>query len=87
MEILNSYNYSSVQVDPDLTITQKAIESSAKETKKQEKLTVAESSLSPFVSKGFVYLEESEKKVPINVLRDTGATQSLILDSVFLSWS
>ena len=33
--------------------------------------------------KGIVYLEGSEKKVPINVLRDTGATQSLILDSVF----
>jgi len=45
-------------------------------------LTAVYSSLSPFVSKGFIYLEESEEKVPISVLRDTGATQSLILDSV-----
>ena len=70
------------RVDPELLITRKAMDSSAEKIKKQDKLTAAEGSLSPFVFKGIVYLEGSEKKVPIDVLRDTGATESLILDSV-----
>ena len=69
------------RVDPDLLITQKAIDSLAEKIK-QEKSTAAEGSLSPLVSKSIVYLEGSEKKVAINVLRHAGATQSLILDSV-----
>jgi len=43
---------------------------------------VAESGLSPFVSKAFVRLKGNREALPINVLKDTGATQSLILDSV-----
>ncbi|XP_065894244.1 uncharacterized protein [Dysidea avara] len=42
----------------------------------------ADEVLLPFVSRGFVCLEGGTEKVPINVLRDTGATQSLLLDSV-----
>ena len=34
------------------------------------------------MSKGLVCLEGSKEKVPINILRDTGATQSLILSNV-----
>ena len=37
----------------------------------------------PFVSEGFVYLESSYSQVPIKILRDTGATQSLLLEGVF----
>ena len=73
------------RVDPDLVIAQKAADWSGKEIEKPDKLlkaVAAESGLSPFVSKGFVYLEGSEDKVPISLLRDTGATQSLILDSI-----
>jgi len=71
------------RVEPNLVITQQVVDSSVKEIKKQnESRTAAMSSLSPFVSKEFVCLDESEEKVPISVLRDTGAKQSLILDSV-----
>ena len=38
----------------------------------------------PFVSHGTVCLEVGEK-VPIYILRDTGAAQSLILDSMYLA--
>ena len=44
--------------------------------------SVAGSSLSPFVSKAFIRLTGNQETVQINVLRDTGATQSLILDNV-----
>ncbi|KAK0145216.1 Retrovirus-related Pol polyprotein from transposon 412 [Merluccius polli] len=36
----------------------------------------------PFVSNGFVSLEGSDKKVPVNILRDSGALDSFILESV-----
>ena len=36
----------------------------------------------PFVSDGFVALEGSENFSPVRILRDTGASQSLILDTV-----
>ena len=36
----------------------------------------------PFVSEGFVSLESSSSPVPIKILRDTGATQSLLLEGV-----
>ena len=36
----------------------------------------------PFVSKGFVSLESSSSQVSIKMLRDTGATQSLLLEGV-----
>jgi len=45
-------------------------------------LIAADSGLSPFVSKGFVHLKGSKEKVTISMLRDTGAMQSFILDSV-----
>ena len=35
-----------------------------------------------FVSDGFVSLESSSSEVPIKILRDTGATQSLLLEGV-----
>ena len=35
-----------------------------------------------FVSKGFVSLESSSSQVPIKILSDTGATQSLLLEGV-----
>ena len=35
----------------------------------------------PFVSEGFVSLRETDSPVPITILRDTGATQSLLLNS------
>ena len=35
-----------------------------------------------FVSEGFVSLESSSSQVPIKILRDTGATQSLLLEGV-----
>ncbi|CAI5691564.1 unnamed protein product [Oreochromis niloticus] len=36
----------------------------------------------PFVSKGFVSLMGEEKRVPVSILRDTGAKQSLIREGV-----
>jgi len=39
-------------------------------------------SYAPFISKGFVSLVGQPAKSPIRILRDTGATQTLILDSV-----
>ena len=36
----------------------------------------------PFISKGFVSLSEDGEKIPIDILRDTGATQSLLADGV-----
>jgi len=65
------------RVEPDLVITEKAMNHSGKAIEtREELLTAADSGLSPFVSQGFVYMEGSEEKVPINVLRDTGAIQS-----------
>lgn len=76
------------RVEPEMLLTPKIVDvtDSVNETRNQGKpVTVgstADNGLSPFVSKGFVCLEGSTEKVPINVLRDTGATQSLMLDSV-----
>ena len=36
----------------------------------------------PFVSEGFVSLDENVSPVPIRILRDTGASQSLLLESI-----
>ena len=36
----------------------------------------------PFVSEGFVSLDSNSSSVPIKILRDTGATQSLLLEGV-----
>ena len=36
----------------------------------------------PFISKGFVSMSEHGEKIPIDILRDTGATQSLLVDNV-----
>ena len=36
----------------------------------------------PFVSEGFVSLDSSSSQIPIKILRDTGATQSLVLEGV-----
>lgn len=48
---------------------------------------LTESSYRPFVSQGFVSLTDHENSyVPISILRDTGAAQSVILSSV-LPWS
>ena len=38
----------------------------------------------PFVSEGFISLESSSSQVPIKILRDTGAAQSLLLEGVLL---
>ena len=36
----------------------------------------------PFVSEGFISLTEEDEKLPIKILRDTGASQSLMIQSV-----
>ena len=36
----------------------------------------------PFISTGYVSLSENSTKVPIEILRDTGATQSLLVEDV-----
>ena len=36
----------------------------------------------PFVSDGFVSLDKSSNRVPIKILRETGATQSLLLEGI-----
>ena len=45
-------------------------------------MSVAESGLLSILYKTFVRVEGSQEALQINVLRDTGATQSLILDNV-----
>lgn len=40
------------------------------------------SNYSMFISDGFVSLLGSEKQIPVKILRDTGASESFILDSV-----
>ena len=34
----------------------------------------------PFISKGFVSLSEDSEKIPINILKDIGVTQSLLVN-------
>ena len=40
------------------------------------------SNYSPFISKGFVFLKDSGELIPVKILRDTGASESFILESV-----
>ena len=47
-----------------------------------DKSEIIREEFKPFVSEGFVSLESSSSQVPINILRDTGATQSLLLEGV-----
>ena len=47
-----------------------------------DKSEIIREEFKPFVSAGFVSLESSSSQVPIKILRDTGATQSLLLEGV-----
>ena len=47
-----------------------------------DKSEIIREEFKPFVSEGFVSLESSSSQVPIKILRDTGATQSLLLEGV-----
>ena len=47
-----------------------------------DKSEIIREEVKPFVSEGFVSLESSSSSVPIKILRDTGATQSLLLEGV-----
>ena len=47
-----------------------------------DKSEIIRDEFKPFVSEGFVSLESSSSQVPIKILRDTGATQSLLLEVV-----
>ena len=37
----------------------------------------------PLISKGYVSLSENGGKVPVKILRDTGATQPLLVEGIF----
>ena len=47
-----------------------------------DKSEIIREEFKPFVSEGLVSLESSSSQVPIKILRDTGATQSLLLEGV-----
>ena len=47
-----------------------------------DKSEIIRDEFKPFVSEGFISLEGSSSQVPIKILRDTGATQSLLLEGV-----
>ena len=47
-----------------------------------DKSEIIREEFKPFVSEGFVSLKSSSSQVPIKILRDTGATQSLLLEGV-----
>ena len=47
-----------------------------------DKSEIMREEFKPFVSEGFISLESSSSQVPIKILRDTGATQSLLLEGV-----
>ena len=49
-----------------------------------DKSEIIREEVKPFVSEGFVSLESSSNQVSIKILRDTGATQSLLLEGVLL---
>ena len=70
------------RVEPGLVIAQRTTDKADFRNETKKLSTPESTALSPFVSKGLVCLEGSKEKVPINILRDTGATQSLILSSV-----
>jgi len=62
---------------PDLLIRSQSLNSSRRLDVKENNGEVAKS-YAPFVSKGLVSLVGQPVKSPIRILRDTGATQSLI---------
>ena len=47
-----------------------------------DKSEIIREEFKPFVSEGFVSLKSSSSQVPIKILKDTGATQSLLLEGV-----
>ena len=47
-----------------------------------DKSEIIREEFKPFVSEGFVSLKSNSSQVPIKILRDTGATQSLLLEGV-----
>ena len=47
-----------------------------------DKSEIIREEFKPFVSEGFVSLESSSNQVPIKILRDTGSTQSSLLEGV-----
>ena len=47
-----------------------------------DKSEIIREEFKPFVSEGFISLESSSSQVPIKILRDIGATQSLLLEGV-----
>ena len=47
-----------------------------------DKSEIIREEFKPFVSESFVSLENSSSQVPIKILRDTGAPQSLLLEGV-----
>ena len=47
-----------------------------------DKSAINREKFKPFVSEGFVSLDSSSSQVSIKILRDTGATQSLLLEGV-----
>ncbi|XP_051888858.1 uncharacterized protein LOC127579869 isoform X2 [Pristis pectinata] len=49
---------------------------------KAEKLEEVRKEFRSYVSEGFVSLNDESPQVPVKILRDTGASQSLLLDSV-----
>jgi len=50
--------------------------------KKSRGMLYSGESTKPFISKGFISVSKGEKPVPICMLQDTGATQSLLVDHV-----
>ena len=47
-----------------------------------EQPSVRKDEYNPFVFEGHVSLTENSEKVPVKILRDTGATQSLLVEGV-----
>ena len=47
-----------------------------------EQLSVKKDQYNPFISKGYVSLSKNGDKVPVKILRDTGATQSLLVEDI-----
>ena len=47
-----------------------------------EQLSAKKDEYNPFVFKGYISLTENGDKVPVKILRDTGATQSLLVEGV-----
>ena len=55
---------------------------SKKQSSVVEQLSVKKDQYNPFILKGYVSLSENGDKVPVNILRDTGATQSLLVEGI-----